>query len=165
MTVVQTQQVVSSPLTSTPSPSHPHPPHLHLTSSLLYPSHHPSHPHSLTPGPLTPSHFPTPSQTLDEDVLSHKKDPEELHSKAMNIIKACCEGSGEEILHCSQQLQSRFDALSQVTLESRELCEEATSAMQEFQGEFSSFSRLLEGMEEKLVKRKKKKYPVGTVEA
>ena len=105
------------------------------------------------------------SQTLDEDILSHKKDPEELHSKAMNIIKASCKGSGDEILHRSQELQSRFDALSQVTLESRELCEEATSAMQEFQVEFSSFSRLLEGMEEKLVKRKKKKYPVGTVEA
>ena len=83
----------------------------------------------------------------------------------MNIIKACCKGSGDEILHRSEELESRFDALSQVTLESRELCEEATSAMQEFQGEFSSFCRLLEGMEEKLVKRKKKKYPVGTVEA
>ena len=92
------------------------------------------------------------------------KDSEELHSRAMNIIKTCCEGSGDEILHRSQELQSRFDALSQLTLESQELCDEATSAMQDFQAEFNLFCRWLEEVEGKLAKRRKVKYPVGTVQ-
>jgi len=82
----------------------------------------------------------------------------------MNIIKECCEGSGDEIRNRSREIQSRFDALSQSSLESQELCEEATSAMQKFQTEFDSFVHWLEGMEGKLAERRKTKYPIGTVQ-
>ena len=82
----------------------------------------------------------------------------------MNIITECCDGSGDEILNHSRQLQARFDALSQSSLESQELCEEATSALQELQTEFDSFVRCLERMGGKLAERRKIKYPIGTIQ-
>ena len=105
------------------------------------------------------------SQTLDEDVLKHKKDPEELHSKAMSIISACCEGSGVEILSRSNELQSRFDTFSQMSLEHQEQCDDTKSVMQAFQKKFDSFSHwTLEGVEGKLAERRRSKFPISAVQ-
>ena len=70
------------------------------------------------------------SQTLDEEVLNKKRVPEDVFAEAMNIIKECQEGSGEGIKSKAQELQNQFDELSQRTVETGELCEEATSAIQ-----------------------------------
>ena len=69
-------------------------------------------------------------QALDEDLLAKKKIPEELASEAMNIIRGCLEGSGGEMMTRVRNLQNRFDELSERCYESRELCEEATAALQ-----------------------------------
>ena len=106
-----------------------------------------------------------PSQTLDDDVLKHKKDPEELHSKAISIIGACCEGSGDEILSRSNELQSRFDTFSQMSLEYQEQCDDTKSAMQAFQTKFDWFSHWLEGVEGKLAEKKRSKFPISTVQS
>ncbi len=74
-------------------------------------------------------------ESLDDDVLEHKRLPEEVMSEAMNLLKACREGSGGEVAELARELQARFDNLSERSLESKELCEEATS---ELQGEIGS---------------------------
>ena len=56
--------------------------------------------------------------------------PEDIQTEAMNIISEYMEGSGEELLEQVRSLQSRFDQLSHTSMENKELCEEATSAMQ-----------------------------------
>ena len=106
-----------------------------------------------------------PSQTLDDDVLKHKKDPEELQSKAMSIISACCKGSGDEIVSRCTELESRFDTFSQMSLEYQEQCDETKSAMQAFQTKFDSFSHWLEGVEGKLAEKKRSKFPISTVQS
>ena len=69
-------------------------------------------------------------QALDEELLNKKKIPEEVMNEAMNIIKDCREGSGESLMSRVRGLQNRFDQLVENCYESRELCEEATAAMQ-----------------------------------
>ena len=108
--------------------------------------------------------FTAPSQTLDEDILKRKKDPEELQSKAMSIVSACSEGSGDEILSRSNELQSRFDTFSQMSLEHQEQCDDTKSAMQAFEKKFDSFSHWLERVERKLADRRRSKFPISTVQ-
>ena len=62
--------------------------------------------------------------------MERKKVPEELAAEAMNIIRDCEEGSGAELWERVENLQNRFDQLSDDCYEARELCEEATAAMQ-----------------------------------
>ena len=83
----------------------------------------------------------------------------------MGIISACCKGSEDEILSRSNELQSRFDTFSQMSLEYRELCDETKSAMQAFQTKFDSFSHWLEGVEGKLAEKKSSKFPISTVQS
>ena len=48
----------------------------------------------------------------------------------MNIIRDCQTGSGGDLMSRVKTLQNQFDKLSETCYESRELCEEATAAMQ-----------------------------------
>ena len=69
-------------------------------------------------------------QVLDEELMEKKKAPEELIAETMNIVNDCHEESGEELMDRVRDLQNQFDGLSENCYESKELCEEATSAMQ-----------------------------------
>ena len=82
----------------------------------------------------------------------------------MSIIAACCEGSGDEFLSRSNELQSCFDTFSQMSLEHQEQCDDTKSAMQAFQKKFDSFSHWLEGVEVKLAERRRSKFPISTVQ-
>lgn len=82
----------------------------------------------------------------------------------MSIISACCEGLGVEILSRSNELQSRFDTFSQMSLEHQEQCDDTKSVMQAFQKKFDSFSHWLEGVEGKLAERRRSKFPISTVQ-
>ena len=62
--------------------------------------------------------------------MNKKKVPEEVTAEAMNIINDCREGSGESLMSRVRGLQNRFDQLVENCYESRELCEEATAAIQ-----------------------------------
>ena len=62
--------------------------------------------------------------------MEKKKVPEDLATEAMNIIKDCSEGSGEELHGRVADLQNRFDQLCEACYEAKELCEEATADMQ-----------------------------------
>ena len=48
----------------------------------------------------------------------------------MNIIRDCQTGSGVDLMSRVRTLQNQFDKLSETCYESRELCKEATAAMQ-----------------------------------
>ena len=50
--------------------------------------------------------------------------------EAMNIIRDCAEGSGAELRTRVEDLQNRFDGLCESCYEAKELCEEATAAIQ-----------------------------------
>lgn len=100
---------------------------------------------------------------MDQDVLDHKKMPEDVQSEAMNIINMCLEGSGAEVLSRAEELQLQFEKLSQNVTESSEMCEEATSEMQAFQERFDSFSQWLKSVECKLEERRKTKQPIGSI--
>ena len=69
-------------------------------------------------------------KALDGDLLAKKKLPEDVASEAMNIIRDCQTGSGGDLMSRVRTLQNQFDKLSETCYESRELCEEATAAMQ-----------------------------------
>ena len=105
-------------------------------------------------------------QELDGEALGKKPVPEDIHAEAMNIIRACLEGSGGAVQAEARKLQERFDALSQRIVEQRELCEEATAAMQEFHGPYDRFCLWLSAEEEKLeaVKRTRKEKPLGNIQ-
>lgn len=96
--------------------------------------------------------------------MAKKKDPEEIVTEAMNVLKDCLKGSGQEISNKSKDLEQRFDVLSQSSAERQELCEEALSAMQEFQKKVDSFTQWLEKVEKALETEKENKKPIGTVQ-
>ena len=50
--------------------------------------------------------------------------------EAMNIIRDCTEGSGVELRTRVEDLQNQFDGLCESCYEAKELCEEATAAIQ-----------------------------------
>ena len=105
-------------------------------------------------------------QDLDEEALGKKPLPESVYAEAMNIIKMCREGSGEAIQVKARELQNRFDELSLSIAEQRELCEEATAAMQEFHGPYDRFCLWLSAEEEKAeeVRRTRKDKPLGNIQ-
>ena len=102
-------------------------------------------------------------QDLDEEALGKKPLPESLYA---DIIKMCPEGPGEAIQQKAHELQNRFEKLSLSITEQRELCEEATAAMQEFCAPYDRFCLWLSAKEEKVeeVRRTRKDKPLGNIQ-
>ena len=82
----------------------------------------------------------------------------------MNIIEQTLEGSGSDIQNRYGDLESWFMELCQQSVERRELCEEALSAMQDFQKKVDKFTLWLEEMERSLADKRAEKKPVGSIQ-
>ena len=104
-------------------------------------------------------------QTLNDEILDHRSQPEDLSTEAANIIKLSEQGTSQSIEAICTNLQERFTAIEESCVESRELCEEAKAAMQEYEKKRKAFVALAEKTREQYEQLKNKpKKPVGVIQ-
>lgn len=84
--------------------------------------------------------------------------------EAASLLKGTLESSGTDITSKSEDIDARFVSLSQSSAERLEQCEEALSAMQEFQGKVNNFLKWLERVEKSLTDITATKKPIGSIQ-
>lgn len=102
---------------------------------------------------------------MNNEILEHKRTPEELGLQAEVVLEMSQTGTGQELLEKAKNVQKRFEYLEEEGAENSERIEEAKNDMQSFEALEKEFNELIATLKEGFdaLKNKPKK-PIGNVQ-